>query len=236
MALWTLKPLHGWRAFFGEVGVVVLGVLLALAAQQIAQDIQMASEVREFRRTIDHEIALNLYAYQVRTRGGACNAKRIQDLSDWVKNARDGQVLPQIAPAPPTALTPYRSAWDTRNGEVFSHVPAKARQKYAEFYDELESNTQIIKRELELWLSLERYALPAPVSDDDRRAIIGALRTDRVLNIVWDGNMQISRRIADEINVKPIRPDNFPEDYLKDVDTCRPIFVKSGASAGSPKS
>ena len=28
------KPLHGWREFAGEVGVVVLGVLIALAAQQ----------------------------------------------------------------------------------------------------------------------------------------------------------------------------------------------------------
>ena len=26
------KPLHGWRAFFGEIGVIVIGVLTALAA------------------------------------------------------------------------------------------------------------------------------------------------------------------------------------------------------------
>ena len=27
------KPLHGWRAFLGEVGIIVLGVLIALAAE-----------------------------------------------------------------------------------------------------------------------------------------------------------------------------------------------------------
>ena len=32
------KPLHGWRAFFGEVGVIVLGVLIALGAQQVAEN------------------------------------------------------------------------------------------------------------------------------------------------------------------------------------------------------
>ncbi len=47
MRLDTLKPLHGWRAFFGEVGVVVLGVLLALGAQQVVQEIQIRSDVRE---------------------------------------------------------------------------------------------------------------------------------------------------------------------------------------------
>lgn len=29
------KPLHGWRAFAGEVGIIVLGVLIALGAEQL---------------------------------------------------------------------------------------------------------------------------------------------------------------------------------------------------------
>ncbi|MEO6224329.1 MAG: hypothetical protein ABIO80_00525 [Sphingomicrobium sp.] len=32
-----LKPLHGWRGFAGEVGVIVLGVLIALIFEQMAQ-------------------------------------------------------------------------------------------------------------------------------------------------------------------------------------------------------
>jgi hypothetical protein len=31
------KPLHGWRQFAGEVGVIVLGVLIALAAGQVVE-------------------------------------------------------------------------------------------------------------------------------------------------------------------------------------------------------
>ena len=31
------KPLHGWRALIGEVGIIVLGVLIALAAEQTAE-------------------------------------------------------------------------------------------------------------------------------------------------------------------------------------------------------
>lgn len=38
------KPLHGWRAFAGEVGVIVLGVLIALTAEQL---------VREWRDRLD---------------------------------------------------------------------------------------------------------------------------------------------------------------------------------------
>ena len=34
MRFQLLKPLRGWRAFFGEVGVIVLGVLIALGASR----------------------------------------------------------------------------------------------------------------------------------------------------------------------------------------------------------
>ena len=41
-----IKPVNGWRAFWGEVGIIVLGVLIALGAQQVAErvrDRQLAS-------------------------------------------------------------------------------------------------------------------------------------------------------------------------------------------------
>lgn len=220
----TLKPLRGWRAFFGEVGVVVLGVLLALGAQELAQDLRMRADVNEFRRTIDHEIGLNLFVYQVRSRGSVCNEKRIRDLTNWVKQARNGEELPQIVPGPPIAISPYRSAWDTRDSDVFAHVPAKARQKYAEFYDELGLNWDNTRRELDTWFAIQRFAVPGPVSIDDRREMYGHLRTALVLNAVWASNMDVSRKIADQLGVKPIVPEDMPLSTLAVAAKCQPIF------------
>ena len=31
------KPLHGWREFAGEVGIIVIGVLIALGAEQVVE-------------------------------------------------------------------------------------------------------------------------------------------------------------------------------------------------------
>jgi hypothetical protein len=39
------KPLHGWRAFAGEVGVIVLGVLIALGAQQLVESLNWHEKV-----------------------------------------------------------------------------------------------------------------------------------------------------------------------------------------------
>lgn len=236
------RPLHGWRIFAGEVGVIVLGVLLALGAQQAVEEIQIRSDVREFRRTIDHEIGLNLYVYEVRSRGSACNEKRIRDLIDWVKSAQDGQELPQIVPGPPIMLSPYRSAWDNRDGTVFSHVPAKTRQKYAEFYDELENNWDKANRELDAWFAIQRFAIPGPVSIEGRRDLYRHLRTALVMNAVWGSNMEISKEIAGELGVKPVRPDSVAEATLADAAKCQPIFhaedreLKSGrpSATGAP--
>ena len=224
-------PLKGWRVFIGEVGVIVLGVLIALGAQQLAEDINMRSDVRKFRQTIDHEIGLNLYVYTIRSKGSSCNETRITTLIDWAEKARDGDVLPKITGAAPIAITPYRSAWDTRNAEVFAHVPDQARQKYAEFYDELENNWDLMKLERGEWFALQRFVLPGPVSLDERRALYGHLRRALILNRVWAPNMEISRDIAEELGVKPIRPDNVSPDLIDQAASCRPAFAHAQAGA-----
>lgn len=224
------QPLHGWRVFAGEVGVVVLGVLLALGAQQLAEDFQMRSEVREFRRTIDHEIGLNLFVYGVRNRGSACNVKRARGLFRWVKKAKDGEPLPKIWAYAPSILVPYRSAWDSRDGRVFANVPAEARQKYAEFYDELEGNSQRLTEESDAWIAIKGYEIAGPVSIDDRRAIYRHMAMALSVDQTWAGNMPVSKKIADELGVKPIQPDNLTKEFLAEIDACEPVFFPEQAT------
>ena len=45
------KPLHGWRAFVGEVGIIVLGVLIALGAEQVVESVHDRYLARQ---AIDH--------------------------------------------------------------------------------------------------------------------------------------------------------------------------------------
>lgn len=41
------KPLHGWRALIGEVGIIVIGVLIALGAEQVVTRVHEAQIKRE---------------------------------------------------------------------------------------------------------------------------------------------------------------------------------------------
>lgn len=50
------KPLHGWREFAKEVGIIVLGVLIALGFEQLAQTWHWHQQVRSTRQSLTGEI------------------------------------------------------------------------------------------------------------------------------------------------------------------------------------
>jgi hypothetical protein len=54
MHLHLPKPLHGWREFAGEVGIIVIGVLIALGAEQVVEEIHFRNAVASERMAL-HE-------------------------------------------------------------------------------------------------------------------------------------------------------------------------------------
>jgi len=50
------KPLHGWREFAGEVGIIVVGVLIALGAEQIAENFHKRAELRDAEQAMTSEL------------------------------------------------------------------------------------------------------------------------------------------------------------------------------------
>lgn len=230
------RPLHGWRPFAGEVGVIVLGVLLALGAQQIAQNMQSESDERSLRESIDHEIGLNLFIYDVRARQFACDSRRVDELQAWLDRARAGEVVPGLRPALPLILTPYRSAWENRDAQVFNRLPAQRRQKYAEFYDELSNNWAIMERESDQWALLIPYAEAGPITLADRRTIRPIITLVGDANATLQGNLPIANKIAEELMVKQVQPDNLPPEWINDLNGCRSVIAASDqvSAPGSP--
>ncbi|WP_305095528.1 hypothetical protein [Croceibacterium aestuarii] len=51
------KPIHGWRAFFGEIAVVVIGVLIALSAEELVSDYTWRHRVEQGEEALRQEAA-----------------------------------------------------------------------------------------------------------------------------------------------------------------------------------
>ena len=83
------KPLHGWREFAGEVGIIVLGVLIALGAGQVAEKAHQRQEGIQAEQVIRNEIGLNLGRLQSRRGIYGCVRGRI----DEIQKLLDGSEL-----------------------------------------------------------------------------------------------------------------------------------------------
>ncbi len=219
------KPLHGWRAFAGEVGIIVIGVLIALSAEEVVQDRQRHADERALEETIDHEIGLNLFVYDVRSRQFACDKKRVEELKAWLDRARSGKQVPALWPAGPQIFTPYRSAWETRDAQVFNHLPAARRQKYAEFYDELSNNWSLMEAEQEQWGRLVPFAEVGPINLTDRRTIRPVIAHLRDADTTLQTDLPISQKIAEVLKVKEVQPDGVPTEWLKQLGDCRSAIM-----------
>ena len=57
MQLRIPRPMNGWRQFAGEVGIIVVGVLIALAAQEFVEDRRWRSQVTEARASLDNQLS-----------------------------------------------------------------------------------------------------------------------------------------------------------------------------------
>ncbi|HWC55911.1 MAG TPA: hypothetical protein VG434_02960, partial [Sphingomicrobium sp.] len=52
------KPLHGWREFAGEVGIIVVGVLIALGAEQVVEEWRWHRQVGEANLAFRTELGI----------------------------------------------------------------------------------------------------------------------------------------------------------------------------------
>jgi hypothetical protein len=90
------KPLHGWREFVGEVAIIVLGVLIALSAEQLVQWLDHRSEAQAARANIRAEIALDIGRMQNADTRAACLEHRLEEIAAFIKEARGGRSLASV--------------------------------------------------------------------------------------------------------------------------------------------
>ena len=90
MKLHGLRPRDGWRVFAGEVGVIVLGVLIALVAQQVAENWQWRQTVTRTEADLDDQLSAAIVQVAERNAVDPCLSQRLTELAAKVA-ASDGQ-------------------------------------------------------------------------------------------------------------------------------------------------
>lgn len=90
------KPPRAWRELLGEIGIIVIGVLIALAAEQIVELLHWRSEVAQARSTLSEEFSGDIALADERTRLAPCFAARIQQVASILDRAASAGRLPPV--------------------------------------------------------------------------------------------------------------------------------------------
>jgi hypothetical protein len=168
------KPLHGWREFAGEVGIIVLGVLIALALEQVVDAYQWREKVGSAEGAMRIELAdddgLQAYARELI---GECLDKEITSIRDSADMAPPEQLRKRAAAYEPPFRTWDSEAWKiVVASDVGSHMGADRLIAWSAPYRFLPQLTEDDQREARLVVQL-RAELPATgdPSPADRKSL-----------------------------------------------------------------
>jgi hypothetical protein len=90
------KPLHGWRAILGEVGIIVVGILIALALEQLVQVAHERTIATEAREAVRAEVGENLWWMEDRRWIEPCVRSALREVDDVLVRANNGQPYPVV--------------------------------------------------------------------------------------------------------------------------------------------
>jgi hypothetical protein len=183
------KPLHGWREFAGEVGIIVIGVLIALSAEQIVQTLQWHEKVRHAEQAMRLELAEDdgPQAYG-RLLIALCLDKQLARIHDRPGAAASpDQLRAWVHSYAPPFRTWDSEAWKTvLASDVGSYMGPEKLVEWSAAYRTLPSLTEWNARETDLAAELRDAVPPAgapsPADLQNLRRIAGQLRVlnDRI--------------------------------------------------------
>ncbi len=134
------KPWHGWREFVGEIGVIVIGVLIALGAEQMVLALHERQLSQEARESVRAELNLGLAnAKRLLDPAEPCVQRRIAEIGAVLDRAARGERFQPIGYVgiPPTPAV-YTQRWEAAAaGGRTSLLPINEQRDFARVYAQL---------------------------------------------------------------------------------------------------
>jgi hypothetical protein len=215
MRVYLPKPLHGWREFAGEVGIIVLGVLIALGFGQIVEGWQWQEELRSTRKALSNELVVAADQGAERIAVEDCLRDRIGELASRL-NSTTGTWTADPLPLPGGAeryphwdnramgrvySVPLRGwsqdAWDTaKSTGVLNHMSRQEIADYSAVYGEVTAIRDLQNEELPLETKLAFLSVDQRLDNSTRADALGTIGQLDALNAVIAG---LSSLIIDQI-------------------------------------
>jgi hypothetical protein len=159
--------IKNWREFAKEVGIIVLGVVIALGGEQAVEAIHHQSEVQELRQALNEELSFDMGELQYEVQLTPCINARLAELDRWRESWKAGHPLKLTHELSVPPSRNFRTnTWRTAAGTAVALMPLKERMAYSQFYDSVEAVTEFKNASWEAWIDLYRYWDATNLSDE----------------------------------------------------------------------
>ena len=226
------KPLHGWREFAGEVGIIVVGVLIALGAEQLVETIHWRDNVAEARQQLRYEVGDNLKLLAWRNQANPCIERRLDELGIILNKAAVDGRLPSVGPIgnPVTGLYPT-GVWQSQmSAQTGTHFSAGQLAALSRIYRGIDIVRQRGDEERDAWLMLNTMVGPGrPITPTTIDRLASALIIARADN----RSVATMQKNIDGVLAQGTLGDHFPQmdplnrfktpPYSNNSSICRPI-------------
>jgi len=210
------KAVHGWREFLAEYAIIVLGVLTALTAEQVAEHLRWEGAVASGRDALHRELAFDTAFMRDRLLIAPCVDRNIVSISAMIETAASTGGLPKTGEL---FKDPSRrvetSEWETeRASQSLTHFPREERARLERDYDQISEIKVWEDQELDAWTRL------AVLKDGPKRlgeADIAQLRVavQTVKSLEWLMTLN-GRRVLDWSKTLGVTPDPTRQAWVHD--------------------
>ena len=199
------KPLHGWRAFVGEVGIIVIGVLIALGAEQMVEWVHWRNQVADARRALDREVAYDLGAVEKRQQEAPCIDRRLREIRSLLAGSTSGLRSGSRPPlGQPQLWRPRTDVWQAAiAGQAAEHMPLATRLGYAGLYGGFQWFAQKAEDETDAWSVLAELDDPGTLGPEDLASVRQARSRAQVAADKMSANLPRIITAGARLGIKP---------------------------------
>jgi hypothetical protein len=170
------KPIHAWKDLAKEVGIIVLGVLIALGGEQIAETLRWRQLVADQRTALKEELAGDAQAFYERVAINDCLNARISAVevaldrsgAIWKAQAFFGDTGHREAYRAPWRSFPTQTWQNALASGVATHMPREEAQTYEAVYLGVADMHQMNTAEEIARLQLSDLERDVPLTDVSR--------------------------------------------------------------------
>ena len=151
------KPWRGVREFLKEYAIIVVGVLTALGAEAVVQNVHEARLSAEARQAVRDELNLDITNLALRFTRDICVNRRLDEIDALLDRAEaGGSFAPPGAVARPRDRAIYAERWETaKSGGRLSLISSDDQRAFVRAYLPLGYVIERQREELQVWLRLQ---------------------------------------------------------------------------------